>query len=239
MTPRDSARNSPRILRAILRAQFSAQSADAPPTGRARLRRVPPPPRDHRPRGADGPPRTNAQMLHEVPKRLHAYDIEGMKKTWGPAAYGTGGLDKKAGAPKAAAPKAEGNRAPHRRAAPAAAPAAAAPAAARRRRRRPRRRRACRRAEARAAARVHNTLDLARASAAGVHGRRRQKTPARVVVGARIGSLPYATSPPVAIKPPSKYEGAAAVAVEWAPRRTSRPARHSRRRSRRCATRRT
>ena len=39
--------------------------------------------------------------------------------------------------------------------------------------------------------------------------------PARVVVGARVGSLPYATSPPVAVKPPSKYEGAAAVAVEW------------------------
>ena len=163
-------------------------------------------------------------MLHEVLKRLHAYDIEGMKKTWGPAAYGTGGLDKKAAAPKAAAPKAGGAR-PRTLAdpepAPAAAPAAAAPAAAAK----------AAAAPAAAAAKravapkrvlpleytIHSiSLEPPPPAYTGAAAKPPPKPPpARVVVGARVGSLPYATSPPVAVKPPSKYEGAAAVAVEW------------------------
>ena len=207
-TPRNSPRNPPRnppraiAARAILRARPTRR----PPAAR-RLRRVPPPPRDRRPQGrrrAAADERADAPRgAQAAPRVRHRGDEEDggdpprrhrRRRQEGGGAEGGGA---KGGRSETAHPR-------RPRARPAAAPAAAAPAAAAKAAAAPAAAAAKRvvAPEARAPARVHNTLDLARASAAGVRGRRRQATarppPARVVVGARVGSLPYATSPPVA-----------------------------------------
>ena len=220
---------TPRNSRAILGAQFSARNSPRNPLTRRppaahRLRRVPPPARDRRPQGrrraaaderADAP--RGAQAAPRVRHRGDEEDV-GTRRVRHRRPRQEGGGSAEGGGAKGGRSETAHPRRPRARSGGGtggggarAAKAAAAPAAA-----------AANRVVAPKRVlpleyTVHSiSLEPPPPAYTGAAAKPPPKPPpARVVVGARVGSLPYATSPPVAVKPPSKYEGAAAVAVEW------------------------